>query len=156
LRERLQGWAEASVTNSAGSTSARGRSAGRRPSRGPYDVMPSGCWRTSSRALSLTTSAANASPAAGRAPCSPNGPEAEQRQHREAQQRREPELDEQAANNHPRGGVPADLIPDGVSPAAAMLQAAKDAEPRRQSVLEEALTNRDGAMVYHPVDREPT
>jgi hypothetical protein len=35
-----------------------------------------------------------------------------------------------------------------------MLQAAKDAEPRRQSVLEEALANRDG-LVYHPLsDRE--
>jgi hypothetical protein len=37
-----------------------------------------------------------------------------------------------------------------------MLQAARDAVPRRQSVLEEALTNRDGAIVYDPVDREPT
>jgi hypothetical protein len=81
--------------------------------------------------------------------------EAERRQ-REAQQRHEDELAEQAANNRPRGGVPADQIPDGVSPAAAMLQAALDAEPRRRSVLEEALANRDGAIVYHPVDREPT
>jgi hypothetical protein len=37
-----------------------------------------------------------------------------------------------------------------------MLQAALDAEPRRQSVLEEALANRDGAIVYHPVGQEPT
>jgi hypothetical protein len=75
--------------------------------------------------------------------------EAERRQ-REAQQRREAELAEQAANNRPRGGVPADQIPDGVSPAAAMLQAALDAEPRRQSVLEEALANSD-SLTYHPV-----
>jgi hypothetical protein len=35
-----------------------------------------------------------------------------------------------------------------------MLQAAKDAEPRRQSVLEEALAN-DSGLVYHPLsDRE--
>jgi hypothetical protein len=37
-----------------------------------------------------------------------------------------------------------------------MLQAALDAEPRRRSVLEEALANRGDAIVYHPVDREPT
>jgi hypothetical protein len=79
-----------------------------------------------------------------------------ERRQREAQQRHEEELAEQAANNRPRGGVPADRVPDGVSPAAAMLQAALDAEPRRRSVLEEALANRDGAIVYHPVDREPT
>ncbi|HET6755942.1 MAG TPA: hypothetical protein VFH23_18535 [Jiangellaceae bacterium] len=77
-----------------------------------------------------------------------------ERRQREAQQRHEEELAEQAANNPVRGGVPADLIPDGVSPAAAMLQAAKDAEPRRRSVLEEALTN-DSGLVYHPIsDRE--
>jgi hypothetical protein len=75
--------------------------------------------------------------------------EAERRQ-QEAQQRHEEELAEQAANNRPRGGVPADQIPDGVSPAAAMLQAALDAEPRRQSVLEEALANSD-SLTYHPV-----
>jgi hypothetical protein len=39
-----------------------------------------------------------------------------------------------------RPGVPADAIPDGVTPAAAMLQAGKDAaEPRRTSPLHEAL-----------------
>jgi regulator of protease activity HflC (stomatin/prohibitin superfamily) len=75
--------------------------------------------------------------------------EAERRQ-RQAQQRREAELAEQAANNRPRGGVPADQIPDGVSPAAAMLQAALDAEPRRQSVLEVALAN-ESDLTYHPV-----
>jgi uncharacterized membrane protein YqiK len=79
-----------------------------------------------------------------------------ERRQREAQERREAELAEQSANYRPRGGVPADRVPDGVSPAAAMLQAAKDAEPRRRSMLEEALANLDGAIVYHPVDREPT
>jgi hypothetical protein len=77
-----------------------------------------------------------------------------ERRQREAQERREAELAELAANNPVRGGVPADRIPDGVLPTAAMLQAAKDAEPRRRSVLEEALANRDG-LVYHPLsDRE--
>jgi hypothetical protein len=71
----------------------------------------------------------------------------------EAQQRREEELAEQAANHRPRGGVPADRIPAGVLPVVAMTQAAKDAEPRRQSVLEHALAN-DGAVVYHPIGRE--
>ena len=82
--------------------------------------------------------------------------EREQAEHRqrEAQQRREAELAELAANNPVRGGVPADRVPDGVTPAAAMLQAARDAEPRRRSVLEEALTN-DSGLVYHPLsDRE--
>jgi uncharacterized membrane protein YqiK len=78
--------------------------------------------------------------------------EAERRQ-REAQQRREAELAEQAANNRPRGGVPADQIPDGVLPAAAMLQAAKDAEPKRRTVLEEALAN-DDAVTYHRIKVE--
>ena len=45
---------------------------------------------------------------------------------------------------------PGRLIPDGVAPAAAMLQAAKDAEPRRTSVLEHALAN-DDAAEYHPI-----
>jgi hypothetical protein len=78
--------------------------------------------------------------------------EAERRQ-REAQERREAELHEQAANNLPRGGVPADRIPDGVSPASAMLQAARDAELRRRSVLEEALDN-ETDLTYHPVRGE--
>jgi hypothetical protein len=43
-----------------------------------------------------------------------------------------------------RGGVPADRIPEGVLPAVAMLQAAKDAAPRRLTPLEEALAN-DGS-----------
>jgi hypothetical protein len=76
-----------------------------------------------------------------------------ERQHREAQQRREAEMAELAELNRPRGGIPADLIPDGVLPVVAMMQAVKDAEPRRQSVLEHALAN-DGGVVYHPIDRE--
>jgi hypothetical protein len=34
-----------------------------------------------------------------------------------------------------------------------MLQAARDAEPRRRSVIEEALANDDG-LTYHPVREE--
>ena len=78
--------------------------------------------------------------------------EAERRQ-REAQQRHEEELAEQAANNRPRGGIPADRIPDGVSPAAAMLQAARGAEPRRRTPLEEAFDN-DGALTFHSLSEE--
>jgi hypothetical protein len=78
--------------------------------------------------------------------------EAEARQ-REAQRRREAELEEQPLSNPIRGGVPCDQIPDGVLPASAMLQAARDAQPKRRSVLEQALTNDDG-ITYHPVDRE--
>jgi hypothetical protein len=55
----------------------------------------------------------------------------------------------QQTHNPPRGGVPADRVPDGVSPAAAMLQATRDAEPRRRSVLEEALAN-ETDLTYHP------
>jgi hypothetical protein len=78
--------------------------------------------------------------------------DAEQRQ-RETRERHDAEMSELAAKNRPWGGIPDGLIPDGVSPAAAMLQAAKDAEPRRRSVLEEALDN-DGSLTYHPVRDE--
>ena len=44
-------------------------------------------------------------------------------------------------------GVSADAIPVGVHPATAMLQASKDARPRRVSPLEEALDN--GGSVFH-------
>jgi hypothetical protein len=47
------------------------------------------------------------------------------------------------------------LIPAGVTPAAAMLQAAKDAGPRRQSVLEHALAN-DANFEFHSLKGEPS
>ena len=47
-------------------------------------------------------------------------------------------------------GVPADSLPVGVAPAAAMLQAARDAEPRRQTPLEAALSN-NSEMTYHSI-----
>jgi hypothetical protein len=51
------------------------------------------------------------------------------------------------------GGIPADLIPGGVAPAAAMLQAAVDSRPRRRSVLEDALAG-EGAT-FHPIRHDP-
>ena len=45
-------------------------------------------------------------------------------------------------------GVSADAIPVGVHPATAMLQASKDAQPRRESPLQHALSN-TGEMTYH-------
>ena len=46
-------------------------------------------------------------------------------------------------------GLPADRIPVGARPAEAMLAAARDAQPRRQSVLQHALSN-EGALEFHP------
>ena len=76
-----------------------------------------------------------------------------ERRQREALARRDAELAEQAARNPVWTGIPAGWIPDGVSPAAAMMQADKDAQPRRQSVLEHALADRDGAIEYHPIEQ---
>ena len=44
-------------------------------------------------------------------------------------------------------GVPADSLPVGVAPAAAMLQSAKDAQPKRESPIEEAFSGK--SMTYH-------
>lgn len=73
---------------------------------------------------------------------------------REARERLDAQFIEQAAANPVWAGIPAGTIPDGVSPAAAMLVAAKAAQPRRQSVLEHALAN-DGAIEYHPIEQVP-
>ena len=51
------------------------------------------------------------------------------------------------------GGVRADHMPPGAAPAAVMLQAAKDAEPRRLTPLQEALT-REG-MTFHSLAPTP-
>jgi len=50
-------------------------------------------------------------------------------------------------------GVPADHMPPGVPPAAAMLQTARDARPKRTTPLEEALSN-SGTLTYHPMQDE--
>jgi hypothetical protein len=72
---------------------------------------------------------------------------------REARERLELQYAERAAANPVWSGIPADRIPEGVAPALAMLTAAKDARPRRQSVLEHALTN-DGSIEFHPIQTE--
>jgi hypothetical protein len=43
-------------------------------------------------------------------------------------------------------GLPADSLPVGVAPAAAMLQAARDDQPKRQSPMEEAFSGK--SMTY--------
>ncbi len=48
------------------------------------------------------------------------------------------------------GGIPADAVPVGVHPSTAMLQAAHDAQPRRQSLVEEAFSN-PGETTFHPM-----
>jgi hypothetical protein len=73
---------------------------------------------------------------------------------REAQDHQVADHAERAAANRPWPGIPASFIPEGVAPAAAMLQAAKDAAPRRQSVLQHALSN-EGAIEYHPAEQVP-
>lgn len=52
-------------------------------------------------------------------------------------------------------GLPADRIPDGMSPAMAMVaEGERDSQPRRRtSVLEDALAN-DGAITYRPIGGE--
>ena len=50
-------------------------------------------------------------------------------------------------------GVPADLMPVGVPPAAVMLQNDRDSQPRRQSVLEASLANSD-TLTYHEWPKE--
>jgi hypothetical protein len=47
-------------------------------------------------------------------------------------------------------GLPSEYLPPGASPAAVMLQAAKDARPRRTTPLQHALQN-SGELIYHPI-----
>ena len=70
---------------------------------------------------------------------------------RELQARLDAEAAEEAARNRPWAGIPAGSFPDDVSPAAAMMQADRDAQPRRQSPLEHALEN-SGVIEYHPIN----
>ena len=49
-------------------------------------------------------------------------------------------------------GVPAAALPDGAAQAAVMLQVAKDSQPKRRTVLQDAL---DGDVsVYHPIHQQ--
>src|SRR5215212_2804637 len=45
-------------------------------------------------------------------------------------------------------GVPASAFPDGVSAASVMVAALRDSRPRRESVLQEALSN-SGGITFH-------
>jgi hypothetical protein len=49
-------------------------------------------------------------------------------------------------------GLPADALPPGVAPAAVMLQSDRDAQPRRTTPLEEALSN-SGTLTYHALPK---
>ena len=71
---------------------------------------------------------------------------------REAQERQDAEFAERAAANRPWAGLPVGSDWDGVSAASLMLAAAKDAQPRRRSVLEHALADRHGQMEFHSLE----
>jgi hypothetical protein len=73
---------------------------------------------------------------------------------REARERQDAAFVELAAANRPWAGLPVGSDYDGVSAASLMLAAAKDARPRRQSVLDHALAN-EGVIEYHPVEQAP-
>jgi hypothetical protein len=76
---------------------------------------------------------------------------AAERRQREVQERRDAKFAELAAANPVWAGIPAPSDWDGVSAETVMLQAAKDAQPRRRSVLEHALAGRDGQAEYIPI-----
>ena len=72
---------------------------------------------------------------------------------REAQERQDAGYAAREAANPVWPGIPASWIPDGLTPVAAMLQAAKDAEPHRKHVFEHALANEGGVIEYIPVEQ---
>jgi hypothetical protein len=51
-------------------------------------------------------------------------------------------------------GIPAGAVPTAMSAAELMMAADPMQGPRRESVLEHALANPDGALIYHPVGGE--
>ena len=51
-------------------------------------------------------------------------------------------------------GVPAARFPEGVSAASVMVAAIRDSQPRRQSVLQEALSNSGGEITFHSLAPE--
>jgi hypothetical protein len=77
--------------------------------------------------------------------------EAEQARKREDLERRLVEQD-QLRRAQIWGGIPANMIPDGVSAAQAMAAADRAARPRRRSVLEDSLSNK--GTVFHPIQHE--
>jgi hypothetical protein len=78
----------------------------------------------------------------------------ESQRRREVQARNKAQLAEMFAGEPVWTGIPAGSTPDGVTPAAAILQAAKNALPGRQSVLEHALGDSDG-LEYRPLRTAP-
>jgi hypothetical protein len=80
-----------------------------------------------------------------------NANEARAREKRAAAERQAIEADRVRRASIWRG-LPAIDLPVGVSASSAMLQAAKDAQPRRESVLQHALGN-SGELVFHPSPR---
>ena len=68
-------------------------------------------------------------------------------------ERLDAEQAEQAARNRPWAGIPAGPDSDGATAVARMLAAARDSLPKRQSVLEHALQDRDGAIEYFPIEQ---
>jgi hypothetical protein len=72
---------------------------------------------------------------------------------RELQARLDAEAAEAAAANPVWPGIPAGQDADGATAVARMLAAARDSLPRRQSVLEHALQDRDGAIEYFPIEQ---
>jgi hypothetical protein len=47
-------------------------------------------------------------------------------------------------------GISHDSVPDGADPVQWMIQSDRVKRPKRQSVLEHALSN-DGSIVFHPM-----
>ena len=72
---------------------------------------------------------------------------------RELQARLDAEAADAAAANPVWPGIPAGPGSDGATAVARMLAAARDSLPKRQSVLEHALPDRDGAIEYFPIEQ---
>jgi hypothetical protein len=80
--------------------------------------------------------------------------EAREAEERKAQRRKLAEAqavaDDQIRRAQIWRGVPADHMPPDIAPAAVMLQASRDARPKRTSVLQEALAGSE-TLTYHPL-----
>jgi hypothetical protein len=78
--------------------------------------------------------------------------EARLRAVREEQERQAIAADQAFRARLPKG-LPWYEFPDGVTPAQAWAQAEKDAQPKRESVLQHALAN-TGELEYHPIQSD--
>ena len=83
----------------------------------------------------------------------------ELREQRESAARQREEAERQAIERDRQwraqlhGGIPASMIPEGVAPAAAMMQAEKDSRPRRMTPLQEALSGE--TLTFHSIRTDP-